>query len=60
MHSFEEQCAFLMTHHPIVLSSHSNFTKNAPAVLFITLHRHSIGNLKLPFIDSLNAEYTTT
>jgi hypothetical protein len=60
MHGYEEQCAFLMTHHQVVLSSHGNFTKNAPAVRFITFHKHSIGNLKLPFIDSLTAEYKIT
>jgi hypothetical protein len=57
-HGYEEQCAFLMTHHQVVLSNHGNFTTNAPAVLFITFHI-SIGNLKLPFIDSLTADYTS-
>jgi hypothetical protein len=60
MHCNEEQYVFLMSHHQAVLSSYGNFTKNAPAVLFTTLHKHSIGNLKLSFIDSLTAEYHTS
>jgi len=60
MHCNEEQWVFLVTHHQVVLSSHGNFTKNTPAVLFITLHNHSIGNLKLSFTDSLIAEYNTS